>query len=879
MSAGYTARLNAALEGRYRVEAQLGEGGMATVYLANDLRHGRKVALKVLKPELAAVVGAERFLAEIKTTASLQHPHILPLFDSGVADGLLFYVMPHVEGESLRDRLDRARQLPVDEAIRIATNVAEALDFAHRHGVIHRDIKPANILLLDGKPLIADFGIALAVSTGGAGRLTETGLSLGTPHYMSPEQATGDVSVGPATDIWALGCVLYEMLVGEPPYTGSTPQAVLGKIITAEQASASEARRSVPANVDAAIRKAMEKVPADRFGTAAELARALGDAGFRHREMAATVLGPPSRRWRAAALAGWSVAGALVGVVGWLGLRPDPAQPVTRFEVTLPEGLVVPRLGWDISPDGSTLVFAGTTGEVAEGMLYTRALDALVPEAIPGTEGVLGYPRFSPDGTAVAYFTVDNAIRIVSLDGTPPLTVVPDSAYYVRGLSWGEDRRIYFGKFAQASGLWRVGETGANVEEVDALAGLDLRFPDLLPGADGLLFSSGGQISVLSLSSGEVTALVPGRMARYAASGHLLITATDASGTLLAVPFDLDRLRVTGPPRTIMQGLQIDVSGRTDFAVSQRGDLVYRVGQSGPGEGVLVWLDRNAGTEVVAPELTGVIEAPAISPDGRRIAFDRTEGSRRDIWVYDLAAGTSSRITLDGEVNIRPEWSPDGREIGFVRQRPGPQAFYSVPSDGSGSPRLLRAPAAGSVIWEGLWTPDQRRVLFRELPRNNVGYLQYAAPHTDSALHAIVRQEYFNVAMSLSPDGRWLAYQSDESGQDEVYVRPFPGPGPQTVVSRGGGISPIWAATGDQIFFASGTDFVVATVRTTPSFAVESRAVFASTDGFYLARTIQRYDVSRDGEHILAIRDLSDAPSRQIVVQNFFEELARLAPN
>jgi serine/threonine-protein kinase len=248
------ARLRSALAGRYRVERQLGEGGMATVYLAEDVRHHRKVALKVLRPELAAVVGAERFLAEIRTTAGLQHPHIVPLFDSGEADELLFYVMPHLEGESLRDRLDRERQLAVDEAVRIATDVAEALDYAHAQGVIHRDIKPANILLQAGKPVISDFGIALAVSSLSADRLTDTGLSLGTPHYMSPEQATGDQSVGRATDIWALGCVLYEMLVGEPPYTGSVPQAVLAKIITTEPASAAETRKSVPPFVDATKR-------------------------------------------------------------------------------------------------------------------------------------------------------------------------------------------------------------------------------------------------------------------------------------------------------------------------------------------------------------------------------------------------------------------------------------------------------------------------------------------------------------------------------------------------------------------------------------------------------------------------------------------------
>ena len=275
-------RLNAALEGRYAIERELGEGGMATVYLADDLKHNRKVALKVLKPELAAVVGAERFLAEIEVTANLQHPHILPLFDSGEADGFLFYVMPYVEGDTLKDRLDREHQLPVGDAVQIATDMAEALDYAHRQGVIHRDIKPGNVLLQAGKPVISDFGIALAVGVAGRGRLTETGLSLGTPHYMSPEQATGDQTVGASTDTYALGSVLYEMLVGEPPYPGTTAQAVLGKIIAGKPVSAMEHRSSVPANVDAAVRCALEKLPADRFGSVQEFVRALEDEHFRN---------------------------------------------------------------------------------------------------------------------------------------------------------------------------------------------------------------------------------------------------------------------------------------------------------------------------------------------------------------------------------------------------------------------------------------------------------------------------------------------------------------------------------------------------------------------------------------------------------------------
>jgi serine/threonine-protein kinase len=275
------ARLREALAGRYRIEGDahgasplLGQGGMATVYLAHDVKHDRKVALKVLRPELAAVLGAERFLQEIKTTANLQHPHILPLHDSGEVDGTVYYVMPYVEGESLRDRLAREKQLPVDEAVRIGREVASALDYAHRHGVIHRDIKPENILLHDGQALVADFGIALAASSVGGSRMTETGMSLGTPHYMSPEQAMGEREITVRSDVYALGCVLYEMLAGEPPFTGPTAQAIVAKVMTAEPAGLRAQRKTVPPHVEAAVRTALEKLPADRFASAAEFAAA-----------------------------------------------------------------------------------------------------------------------------------------------------------------------------------------------------------------------------------------------------------------------------------------------------------------------------------------------------------------------------------------------------------------------------------------------------------------------------------------------------------------------------------------------------------------------------------------------------------------------------
>ena len=374
------ARLNTALEGRYAIEHELGEGGMATVYLADDLKHERKVALKVLKPELAAVVGAERFLAEIKTTANLTHPHILPLHDSGEADGFLFYVMPHIEGESLRERIDREKQLGVDDALAITQKVANALDYAHGHGVVHRDIKPGNILLSEqGEPLVADFGIALAVAQAGGGRITETGLSLGTPHYMSPEQATGDRDVDPRSDVYALGCVLYEMLAGQPPFSATTAQAVLVKILTVDAPSITSERRTVPPHVGHALARALEKLPADRFTSAVEFGTALADPSFTYeaRARTSTATAPSETKLPAPTAQPWHrdgrvVAALLVAVTtsalaawGWLSRPPIPGPGVpTRSEVT---GLNIRGTGWRlaISPDGRWIVAGHREGGLA----------------------------------------------------------------------------------------------------------------------------------------------------------------------------------------------------------------------------------------------------------------------------------------------------------------------------------------------------------------------------------------------------------------------------------------------------------------------------------------------------------------------------------
>ena len=350
-------RLQAILAARYHLESPLGEGGMAIVFVATDLKHGRKVAVKVLRPELAAIIGGDRFLREIEVTSRLQHPHVLPLYDSGVADGLLYYVMPLITGESLRQRLTRERQLPVSDAVAIARGVASALDYAHRQGVVHRDIKPENILLHDGQPLVADFGIALAVATAGGERLTQTGMSIGTPDYMSPEQASGDPEVGPRTDIYALGVVTYEMLAGSPPFTGPNAQAISAAVLTTDPAPLTERRRSVPDELASAVHRALERLPADRFPNAAEFSRALEQAPDWQPRRARSRRG---LRWV-------SVAGAfgLIAVGGLIGTLAQPSRPAEprRWSITLPTSAPLaltgsgPATGWPaalaLSPPGT----------------------------------------------------------------------------------------------------------------------------------------------------------------------------------------------------------------------------------------------------------------------------------------------------------------------------------------------------------------------------------------------------------------------------------------------------------------------------------------------------------------------------------------------
>ena len=574
------AHLNSALAGRYEIEREIGAGGMATVYLARDLRHDRRVALKVLSPDLGALLGPERFLAEIRVTANLQHPNILPLFDSGEARApddnngtrLLFSVMPYVDGESLRARLTREKQLPVDEAVRIALAAAHALQYAHASGVIHRDVKPENILLQAGQPVVADFGIALAVTNAGGARLTQTGLSLGTPQYMSPEQATGERTVDGRSDIYSLATVLYEMLTGEPPHAGSTAQAVIARLLTEKAGSARARRVNVPPHVDAAIERALEKLPADRFASAGEFAAALQNPGSAVRPADGTAVGrivsAPTTRWLLAGAV--FAAGMLLGAL--LIRARERASPATspsdalmlRASITLPSDAPLalanlPPVGYNgseiaLAPDGSALAWVATTP--AGTLLYVREIATGATHALPGTEGVK-IAFFSPDAAWIGFVTADHVKKIPRAGGA---AIELCAASTVRAW-WPQQAFIYYD--FQLGNLTRVSSDGGKPERIVTAADLGANdFSDVLPGGQAALLNAGnssidrerGDILLADLRTHRTTVLVrSGFAARYVGDGYLVFAR---AGELFAVKFDATRGTVTGNPVAIASAYQ-----------------------------------------------------------------------------------------------------------------------------------------------------------------------------------------------------------------------------------------------------------------------------------------------------------------------------------
>ena len=873
--------LKSALADRYVLDRQIGAGGMADVYLAHDVRHQRKVAIKVMHRELAMRVGVERFLREIETSAKLQHPHILPLFDSGRVESTVFFVMPYVEGESLRARLAREKQLPLSDALRITTQVASGLGYAHRHGIIHRDIKPDNVLFQDGQAVIADFGLALPHrDERPATRMTSSGVALGTPYYMSPEQAAGQRDVDPRTDVYGLGAMLYEMLAGQPPFVGATAQAVFQKVMSEAPRPLTEHRKSIPPQVSAAVTRALEKLPADRWQTTAEFADALTDP------RASGVTRTPGSRHQ---LLRWGVAAMVLLALGWLGIRSTiretPTGNPVRFAVEFGEGMTpsytpIVRL----SADGQQL-FASAMVDRREEVVHHR-LDRMGMQVIQGAgQGEQGTgnsrPFVSPDGKWVAYARQKRLWK-VPVEGGPAIDLA--RAEWSGG-SWGRNGKLVYTQ-AYNTGLWIVSEGGGDERMLtspdSSQAELGHWWPQILPDGDHVIFTAyrtpieRATIEVLSLRTGKRKVLLTGGVyGFYVPTGHLLFAVGE---TIRAVRFDLRRHEVEGAALPVVDGVAMNLTdGAAAFDVSETGTLAYLPVNSYITETDLVLVDRT-GRETSALPGRDRYGNPRLSPDGRRISVDiRSPNSMGDVWVFEIGRSGGTRVTAEGGRDFGAEWTPDGRELIYSSERPTYDLYRRVADASRPAEPLL----AGTYDhYTGAVSPDGR--LFPFVLATPGGELWTVTLQGSPEARRYFANGFNLGHPTLSPDGRWMAYDSDESGGGvDVFIQSFPDPQRKRVkVSPAHGSEPTWTKGGRELVYREGTKVIAVSIDRETGASGPPQVLFSGpypdNPGWTRPRS---YDVTPDGERFLLTKQLGEQASpRIVVVLNWFTELRAKVP-
>jgi eukaryotic-like serine/threonine-protein kinase len=900
--------------GPYEIAAQVGTGGMGEVYRATDTNLGRQVAIKVLPETLAQSADRlARFEREAKTLASLNHPNIAQIYGLERSPGTTALVMELVEGPTLADRIAQG-PIPVEEALPIARQIADALEAAHEQGIIHRDLKPANVKVRsDGTVKVLDFGLAKAMEPAAGPSssvsqsptittpaMTQAGMILGTAAYMSPEQARGK-TVDKRADIWAFGCVLYEMLAGTRAFRGETVSETLAEVLKSEPPWTALPRET-PAALRNIVRRCLDKDPRQRAHDIADVRLAMEGAFETAAAVEATAVAIPRLRvWQRPATAA-VIAVSLIATAGlavWALMRPAPAPPVelVRFAVSPPsrQSLVAtnpndPDVA--ISSDGTRIVYvAGDDGPDFAQHMYVRALDQLEARRLEGLENPRT-PFLSPDGKWVGFFGEPNVLKKVTLNGGPAVTISKISGG-PRGASWGPDDTIVFATNDPATGLFRVSAGGGEADVLttpDAQKGeLEHFWPEVLPGGKAVLFTilskadatQHAQIALLDLQTGEQRVLVPGgSYPRYMPTGHIVY---GVEGTLRAVAFDLGRLEVRSDPVPVLQRVVTKSSGAASFSVAQDGSLVYLARElQGGVERTLVWVDRKGREELLkAPPRAYTL--PRISPDGTKVALG-VRDQENDIWVWDLARATLTRLTFDRGVDTVPVWTPDGRRIAFSSTRgdaTGSESnLYWQPADGTGAVERLRESAEPQ--WPLSFSRDGTRLLFGENGSTtgfDIGILPLEGERHATPLVQTTAQED---SAEVSPDGRWVAYQSNESGRNEIYVRPFPEvSGGRWQVSTGGGIQPLWGRDGRELFYLAGPGRLMATPiqpGAGATFAAGNpRVVF---DGQYVS---EGYDVSPNGQRFLMIKDVrrtaeGPPPSQLFVVQNWLEELKRLVP-
>ena len=886
---------------------------MGEVFRARDTRLDRDVAIKVL-PELfvADPERVGRFTREAKTLASLNHPNIAAIHGLEEANGITALVLELVDGPTLADRIAQGA-IPVDEALPIARQIALAIEAAHDQGIIHRDLKPANIKLRpDGTVKVLDFGLAKLQtpdSTGGrsAGPIgltqsptltspiaTLAGMILGTAAYMAPEQARGK-AVDKRADIWAFGCVLFEMLTGRRAFAGDEISDTLAFIIT-KDADWGALPAATPPGIRRLLRRCLEKDANKRLHDIADARIEIDEPLSRIDDVESGASAPtldarPTRRRWTPVVAAAVASSAIVGAAVWALVRPVPAQrPIVRLRASAPgEALTINPFANDVafSPDGKYFVYGVGTG-AADGQLYVRALDKDAATPIAGING--RGPFISPDAEWIAYFDGTN-LKKVSAHGGPPMMICQNCAAGNRGGTWGPDDSIIFTATNGNNGLFRISAAGGDpvaITTVDHQKGEQGHiWPEFLPTGRRILFTilktgiDSAEIGVRDLKTGEQKILLRGgTQPHFAPPGHLLYST---AGTLRAIEFDADRLTVTGNPVSVLEHLITKVSGAADFAVSRDGSLVY-VSGTAQGGLTLAWIDRHGQEEPTGapPRAYGFIR---LSPDGQRAALD-VRDEQQDIWIFDFARRLLTRLTTNAASDQYPVWTPDGQRVVFASNRDGMLNVYSQRADGTGAAeRLVASPFPQVPIG---FSPDGKTLIVRDSdPKTGID-LSIIGMDGDRFAKKLIATAFNEQLGEVSPDGRWLAYQSNESGREEIHVRPFSDVNSgHWQVSADGGSRPSWARSGRELFYVDFRGRIVSVPVQSgagleygnPTVVVEQ----GSQGSLPTSGTGRNYDTSVDGKRFLVLRNAvragdQAAPPQLNVVLNWTDELARLVP-
>jgi Tol biopolymer transport system component len=875
--------------GSYEVVEQIGAGGMGEVYRARDSKLGRDVAIKVLPEAFAHDADRlSRFQREAKMLASLNHPNIATIHGLEQSGDTSYLVMELVSGETLAERV-KAGQLAIEEALKIAIQIAEALEGAHEKNIIHRDLKPANVKVTpEGKVKVLDFGLAKAFAGDAASEdignsptlsmaATMQGAILGTAAYMSPEQAKGK-AVDKRTDIWAFGAVLYELLTGKPAFHGEDVGDILASVVKTEPAF-----DALPANISPAIRvllqRCLRKDRRQRIPDAAAIRIEIEDAIAAPKDSAETQAAPTSMSKLLLAVAVAVTALLVIASWGWwraTRLVEQKLRPLVRLDVDLgPDVSLGSQFGADtiLSPDGTRMAY------VSQRRLFTRRLDQTMATEQVGTLGAWA-PFFSPDGQWVAFFSLGK-LRKISVDGGSEITLC--DAANGEGGSWGEDGNI-IAALGPVGGLSRIPSAGGPPTPVTDLQSGESahRWPQILPGGKAVLFTAnatqvvfdGANIEVMSLADHRMKTLVRGgTYGRYLPSGHLIYVNR---GTLFAVPFDVDRLEVQGTPVPVLDQIGYSgANGSAQFDFSQTGTLIYRNGGAGGGLLTAQWLDATGKTQPLLAKPDAYLR-PSLSPDGNRLAISTT-----DIWVYDWQRDTMTRLTFGSTTSIDPLWNPDGRYILYEASG----GMFWTRSDGSGKPQPLTQSKNTQFPWS--FTPDGKRLAFQEQsPETQYDIWTVAVESDGAALRAGKPEPFLQTPAderhpSFSPDGRWMAYDSNESGSFQVYVRAFPEKGGKWQISNSGGVYPIWSRNGRELFFRTEANQIMVAGYTVKgdSFVADKPRVWSEKKIADLG-LLPNYDLAPDGKRIVALMPAETAEGQKaqshvIFLENFFDEVRR----